>query len=109
MCCELQGGDAMKKRKRVFNMRKKIKTDNNTVPYENTNSDVMAIHANAIDFAKVAIKYMFFANAGAITSVIFKLNIINYIFPIILFGLGTIYTIFLSLYMYVCACTYMYI
>ena len=43
---------------------------------------------------------MFFANAGAITSVIFKLNISDYVLPITIFCLGTIYTILSCIYMH---------
>lgn len=90
----------MRKRKRVIDIRKHAHVKKRIMAYKNTHKYIIAIHTNAIDFAKTSIKYMFFANAGAITSVIFKLNISDYVLPITIFGLGTIYTILSCIYMH---------
>ena len=60
----------------------------------------IAIYNSNTDFLRDSIKYMFYANAGAITGVLIKLDIQTYQFPIFIFAFGIAYTLIIPIFMF---------
>ncbi|WP_300881509.1 hypothetical protein [uncultured Desulfovibrio sp.] len=60
----------------------------------------IAIYNSNTVFLRDSIKYMFYANAGAITGVLIKLDIQTYKFPIFIFAFGIAYTLIIPIFMF---------
>ena len=73
---------------------------NNKADEKNYIEECKLIHTTAVQFAEQSIKYMFYANAGAIVYVLLKFDIDTFFIPICMFSFGIVYTILGGWYMY---------
>lgn len=79
------------------------KKSRNSVANENTftcSNERIAVYNSNTEFLRDSIKYMFYANAGAITGVLIKLDIQTYLFPIFIFAFGIAYTLIIPIFMF---------
>lgn len=83
------------RRKHIFPHHSTDKTSLTTL------SEKIAVYNNKSNYIRTATKYMFFANSGAITTLLLLyFGVKEYILPIIFFSVGIAYSIAIPIFLY---------